>query len=97
MQVSRHQRRKDAPAPPPETFGVYSKTGVIAMIDLLVKDLDEEMTEAETEEKDAQADYVTMMREVPHWFRFPDTNSAGMFQPLLPRLWACTPRQVSLR
>ena len=33
------------------------------MIDLLVKDLDKEMTEAATEEKDAQADYVTMMRE----------------------------------
>jgi len=33
------------------------------MIDLLIKDLDKELTEAETEEKDAQADYETMMRE----------------------------------
>merc|ERR1719238_645474 len=32
------------------------------MIDLLVKDLDKEMTEAETEEKDSQADYETMMK-----------------------------------
>merc|ERR1719181_592898 len=33
------------------------------MIDLLVKDLDKEMTEAETTEKDAQADYETMMKD----------------------------------
>merc|ERR1719181_140904 len=38
-------------------------TGVIAMIDLLVKDLDKEMTEAETEEKDTQADYEEMMKD----------------------------------
>merc|ERR1712176_115692 len=38
-------------------------TGVIAMIDLLIKDLDKELTEAETEEKEGQADYETMMRE----------------------------------
>merc|ERR1719473_326356 len=31
------------------------------MIDLLVKDLDKEMTEAETGEKDAQADYEQML------------------------------------
>merc|ERR1719277_2059252 len=33
------------------------------MIDLLIADLDKEMTEAETEEKEAQADYETMMSE----------------------------------
>merc|ERR1719399_1102812 len=33
------------------------------MIDLLVKDLDKEMTVAKTEEKDAQADYETMMKD----------------------------------
>merc|ERR1719436_1042660 len=31
------------------------------MIDLLVQDLDKELTEAETEEKDAQADYEAML------------------------------------
>jgi len=56
-----------APPPPPETFGAYSKksgesTGVISMIDLLVADLDKEMTEAEATEKNAQADYETMMK-----------------------------------
>merc|ERR1719327_2496705 len=33
------------------------------MIDLLVKDLDKEMTAAKAEEKDAQADYETMMKD----------------------------------
>merc|ERR1711957_583738 len=59
VQVS---RRRDAPAPSPATAAAYKKKsgdggGVIAMMDLLVKDLDEEMTVAETEEKNAQAAY----------------------------------------
>mmetsp|Transcript_4163 Transcript_4163/g.9488 ORF Transcript_4163/g.9488 Transcript_4163/m.9488 type:complete len:137 (-) Transcript_4163:78-488(-) len=33
------------------------------MIDLLIKDLDKEMTEAEAEEKEGQKDYETMMKE----------------------------------
>merc|ERR550514_976687 len=46
-------KKKDAPAPPPETWGAYGKKGeesggVIAMMDALVADLDKEMTEAET-------------------------------------------------
>jgi hypothetical protein len=54
-----------APPPPPEAVAAYSKksgeaTGAIGMMDLLVKDLDKEMAVAETEEKDAQADYETM-------------------------------------
>merc|ERR1719394_1017449 len=67
-QVSIHTNRKDAPAPPPETWGAYAtkseeNTGVIAMIDLLIKDLDKEMTEAETNEKEAQKDYEQMMKD----------------------------------
>jgi len=67
-QVSEHKQRKDAPAPPPATWGAYAtkseeNTGVIAMIDLLIKDLEKEMTEAETNEKDGQADYEQMMKE----------------------------------
>merc|ERR1740138_524231 len=51
-----------APPPPPETFGAYSKkgeesTGVITMMDMMIADLDKEMTEVETEEKEAQAEY----------------------------------------
>jgi hypothetical protein len=59
---------QSAPPPPPETFGAYAKKsgesqGVIAMVDLLVKDLDTEMTEAQTQEKDSQADYETAMND----------------------------------
>merc|ERR1740116_203835 len=35
----------------------------MAMMDLLIKDLDKQMTEAETEESDAQADYETCMKD----------------------------------
>jgi septal ring factor EnvC (AmiA/AmiB activator) len=68
-QIQAHVQKanKDAPPPPPEAPGPYEKkgeesTGVIAMIDLLIKDLDKEMTEAETAEKDAQADYAGTMQ-----------------------------------
>merc|ERR1712146_227325 len=64
--VSEHSQAK--PPPPPEAPGAYQKKsgesgGVIAMIDLLVKDLDKEMTVAKTEEKDSQADYEAMMKD----------------------------------
>ena len=59
---------QDAPAPPPETFGAYKKSGeessgVIAMVDNLVKDLSKEMQESEFEEKDAQEEYEQLMRD----------------------------------
>merc|ERR1719432_178823 len=61
-------QQKDAPPPPPETFGAYKKmseenAGVIGMMDLLIQDLDKEMTEAKAEEKDAQQDYEQMMAD----------------------------------
>merc|ERR1719412_1528026 len=67
-EVGSHDQGSVAPPPPPATWGAYSKkseesNGVIGMIDLLIKDLDKEMTEAKTEETDAQADYETMMKE----------------------------------
>merc|ERR1719336_1642244 len=57
-----------APPPPPETVGPYQtkareNAGVIDMINILINDLDKDMTEAETTEKDAQADYVALMRD----------------------------------
>merc|ERR1719476_621300 len=57
-----------APPPPPETFGAYAKKteesgGVTAMMDLLIKDLDKEMTEAKTMEADAQKDYEKTMKD----------------------------------
>jgi len=55
-----------APPPPPETFGAYAKkgdesTGVVAMMDLMVADLDKEITEIETEEKENQSEYEQFM------------------------------------
>merc|ERR1719482_545476 len=57
-----------APPPAPEAPGAFKAkgeeaTGVIAMMDMLVADLDKEMTVAETEEKDAQGDYETAMAD----------------------------------
>jgi len=62
------QRSSVAPPPPPETFGAYAKkgeesTGVIAMLDMMVADLDKEITEIETEEKENQAEYETFMKD----------------------------------
>jgi hypothetical protein len=59
---------QESPGPAPEGVKAYSKksedsNGVIAMIDLLIKDLDKEMTEAEFKEKDAQEDYETMVKD----------------------------------
>jgi FtsZ-binding cell division protein ZapB len=56
------------PGPAPEAPKAYSKkseesTGVIAMIDTLVRDVEKEMTEAEFTEKDAQGDYETFMSD----------------------------------
>merc|ERR1719453_1910404 len=66
MSISAHG--KDAPPPPPEAVEAYSKkseesNGIIHMMDSLTKDLDKEMTEAETVEKDAQGDYETFMQD----------------------------------
>merc|ERR1711963_1067783 len=67
-QVSAHRQLKGAPAPPPATWNAYAtksgeSTGVIAMIDLLIGDLDKELTEAETDEKNSQSDYEQMMKD----------------------------------
>jgi len=63
-EIAAHAHLKEAP----ETLPAYSKkseesNGVIAMINLLIKDLDKEMTEAETAEKDAQGDYEQMLSD----------------------------------
>jgi len=65
-QVSAHG--KVGPGPAPEAVPAYSKKsegnqGVTQMIDLLIKDLDKQMTVGETEEKDAQADYEQMTKD----------------------------------
>merc|ERR1719225_437519 len=67
-EVGIHGSGEAPPGPPPETWDAYSKkseesTGVVAMIDVLIADLDKEMTEAKAEEKNDQEDYETMMAE----------------------------------
>merc|ERR1719240_1936669 len=65
--VQAHAVSKDAPPPPPAAEFGGPKTeesgGVLAMMDMLVKELDTEMTEAEVEEKDAQEDYEKFMKD----------------------------------
>jgi hypothetical protein len=67
-EVSAHVQRRDAPPPPPEAFEAYAKksqesTGVITLIDMLIADLDKQMTEAQTVETDSQADYEELMKD----------------------------------
>ena len=64
VQVSSHDalEDKEAPPPPPETWGAYQKkggeqSGVTAMMDLLVADLDKEMQTMEVDEKKANKEY----------------------------------------
>jgi septal ring factor EnvC (AmiA/AmiB activator) len=57
-----------APPPPPEANLAYKKSGeegggVIAMIDLLVADIDKENQTMEVDEKDAQSDYESFMTD----------------------------------
>merc|ERR1719486_1098317 len=66
--VSSHDAGKVAAPPPPATAAAFSKkseesNGVIAMIDLMIKDLTQEMTEAKTTEKLAQEDYEQAMKD----------------------------------
>merc|ERR1719343_669938 len=67
-QVSQHRQHRSRIEPPPATWDAYAKkseesTGAVAMIDLLVKDLDKDMTEAEVEEKNSQQAYDDMIAD----------------------------------
>merc|ERR1719265_2825264 len=57
-----------APAPPPETWGAYKKkgeesSGCIAMVDMLIADLEKEVQEMEVDEKHAQEEYEGFMKD----------------------------------
>merc|ERR1719382_513896 len=69
-QVSAHSTAddKEAPAPPPETWGAYQKkgqetNGVTSMMDLLIADLDKEMQTMGVDEKNAQEEYETFISD----------------------------------
>jgi len=58
---------QENPGAPPETFGAYKKsgeesTGVLAMIDMLVADLEKEIQTMEVDEKNAQEEYEELMK-----------------------------------
>merc|ERR1719191_527977 len=57
-----------APPPPPETFGSYEKSteksaGVLGLMDMIVKELEDDSKDAEYEEKTGQKDYEELMSE----------------------------------
>merc|ERR1719331_562190 len=63
-----HRRQLVAPPPPPETFGSYEKsseksTGVLGLMDMIVKELEGDMKDAEYDEKTAQKDYEELMND----------------------------------
>merc|ERR1719356_693805 len=63
-----NDQQEVAPGPPPETFGAYQKKdeqsgGCMAMMDVLLNDLEKDMTELETEEKNDQANYEKFVAE----------------------------------
>merc|ERR1719399_2298169 len=61
------QIRDDAaPPPPPETWGAYQKkdgksNGVIALMEMLIKELEDGLVESKHEEETAQKDYERLM------------------------------------
>merc|ERR1719237_277521 len=69
MQIAAHKQvSADAPPPPPATWDAYAKksqesNGVMAMMDMLVADLDKDMQEMDVEEKDAQSEYEQFTKE----------------------------------
>merc|ERR1719379_1076698 len=56
------------PGAPPETFGEYKKSesssGVINMIDEMIKEMKDEMAESKRDEEEAQKDYEETMNDV---------------------------------
>merc|ERR1719379_442577 len=69
-QVRTHSLDGDdaAPPPPPETWGAYQKkdgksNGVIALMDMLLKELSGDLTTSENEEKTSQKDYERLMSD----------------------------------
>jgi len=63
VQVSVHAQTAEAPAAPSAFKKSEESSSVIAMMDLLINDLEKESTVATTEEKDAQADYEQMLTD----------------------------------
>merc|ERR1719297_191302 len=68
VDVDLHDLGSAAPPPPPETWGAYKKQteeagGILGMMQMMIADVEKEITESKTEEKNAQEEYDTMMKE----------------------------------
>ena len=68
MALLAQTRARVAPPPPPETFGAYEKqgqksAGVLGLMDMIVRELENDIKDAEYEEKTAQKDYEELMTE----------------------------------
>merc|ERR1719199_66646 len=62
------RRATASPPPPPETWGAYQKkdgksNGVIALMDMLLKEMADELTEAKHDEETGQKEYESLMAE----------------------------------
>merc|ERR1719412_40555 len=57
-----------APPPPPETWGAYKKQteeagGILGMLQMMIADVEKEITESKTEEENAQEEYETLIAD----------------------------------
>jgi hypothetical protein len=68
VQISEHFQDEAAPPPPPGASDAYQQReeesqGVLQMMDILIEDLKKESTEMEVDEKNAQAEYETFIKD----------------------------------
>merc|ERR1719265_2904643 len=68
VQIRARVHAYDAPPPPPETWGAYQKkdgksNGVMALMDMLVKELSGDLTESKHTEETSQKDYERLMSD----------------------------------
>merc|ERR1712113_296320 len=66
--VGLHEGGSAAPPPPPETWGAYKKkteeaNGILGMMQMMISDVEKEITESKTEEKNAQEEYDTLIAD----------------------------------
>merc|ERR1719480_363392 len=66
--VGLHETASAAPPPPPETWGAYKKqteeaNGILGMMQMMISDVEKEITESKTEEKNAQEEYDTLIAD----------------------------------
>jgi len=68
MDIGLHDVQSGAPPPPPETWGAYKKQteeagGILGMMQMMISDVEKEITESKTEEENAQEEYDQLMKD----------------------------------